>query len=38
MPFIVYHQMRRYQDGVKYSSVLNFFDKKNDFQVQVLDS
>ena len=31
MPVIVKYQMRRYQDGVKYSSVLNFFLQTTQF-------
>ena len=32
MPFIINYQMRRYQDGVKCSSVLIFFTEKLSFR------
>ena len=34
MPFIVNYQMRRYQDGVNYSSVLNLFTDKLSFRLR----
>ena len=32
MPFIVNYQIKRYQNGVKYSSILNFFMDKPSFR------
>ena len=35
MSFIVKYQMRRCQDGFKYSSVLNFFTDKPSFRLKI---